>query len=138
MSTPDKAAVDVHIAEFEAELARAKSARDAQAVRDRFLGRRNSVVASWMQMIATAPVDQKKQIGRWANELKQAVEARWEKWQGEAGARGLADDRPAVDVTLPGRAPRLGHRHPLTIVRDQLEEIFTRMGFAVVEGPEVE
>jgi phenylalanyl-tRNA synthetase alpha chain len=41
-------------------------------------------------------------------------------------------------VTLPGRRPRLGHRHPLTIVRDRMEEIFTRMGFAIVEGPEVE
>ncbi len=41
-------------------------------------------------------------------------------------------------MTLPGRMPRLGHRHPLTVVRDQLEEIFTRMGFATVEGPEAE
>src|SRR6476620_9966525 len=135
MSTPDKAAVDAHIAEFEAELARAKSARDAQAVRDRFLGRKNSIVASWMQMIATAPPDQKKQIGRWANELKQAVEARWARY--EESAR---DQLPAgaIDVTLPGRTPRLGRRHPLTTVRNRLEEIFTRMGFAIVEGPEVE
>jgi len=43
-----------------------------------------------------------------------------------------------VDVTLPGRIPALGRRHPLTIVRDQVEEICTRMGFAAVEGPEVE
>src|SRR5205807_1301996 len=44
----------------------------------------------------------------------------------------------AVDVTLPGRAVRLGHRHPLTIVRTELEQIFGRMGFSAVEGPEVE
>src|SRR5207244_2122312 len=44
----------------------------------------------------------------------------------------------SIDVTLPGREPFLGHRHPLTIVRNRLEEIFTRMGFAIVEGPEVE
>ncbi len=43
-----------------------------------------------------------------------------------------------MDVTLPGRIPALGHRHPLTIVRDRMEAIFTRMGFAIVEGPEVE
>jgi phenylalanyl-tRNA synthetase alpha chain len=41
-------------------------------------------------------------------------------------------------VTLPGRQPALGHRHPLTIVRDELESIFGRMGFTVVEGPEAE
>jgi phenylalanyl-tRNA synthetase alpha chain len=43
-----------------------------------------------------------------------------------------------VDITLPGRRPALGRRHPLTIVRDRMEAIFTRMGFAVVEGPETE
>ena len=104
-------------------------------MRDRFLGRKNSVVSSWMQMIGTAPPDQKKHIGRWANELKQAVEARWAQYEESARDRLPAG---AIDVTLPGRAPRLGRRHPLTTVRDRLEEIFTRMGFAVVEGPEVE
>src|SRR6266853_4921604 len=104
MTIPDQAAVDRQVAAFEAQLAQAKSAPAAQAVRDRFLGRKNSVVASWMQMIATAPVDQKKQIGRWANELKQAVEARWAQYHEQA-----RDQKPAggVDVTLPGRAPRL-------------------------------
>src|SRR5207249_6879076 len=65
-----------------------------------------------------------------------AIEAR--------GAQFVAEDRfsrppaPTLDVTLPGRQPRLGHRHPLTLVRDRMEAIFTRMGFSVVEGPEVE
>jgi phenylalanyl-tRNA synthetase alpha chain len=137
---PSQESVERLVRQFGSELAHATSARDAQAVRDRFLGRKNSIVASWMQMIGTAPADQKRLIGRWANELKEAVEARWAQWQAEAVIRGQAGDRPAgaVDVTLPGRAPRLGHRHPLTIIRDRLEEIFTRMGFSVVEGPEVE
>jgi phenylalanyl-tRNA synthetase alpha chain len=137
MSTPlpDSAAVSAQIAAFERELAEATSARDAHSVRDRYLGRKNSVVASWMQLIATAPVDQKKNIGRYANELKHAVEARWAQY-----AETAPDAAPAgaVDVTLPGRVPALGHRHPLTVVRDRLEEIFTRMGFTVVEGPEAE
>ncbi len=75
MNLPDAAAVASQIAAFEAELAAATSARDAQAVRDKYLGRNNSVVASWMQLIAGAPADQKKNIGRNANELKQAIEA---------------------------------------------------------------
>ena len=78
MTLPDAASVQTEIARFEAELAQATSARDAQAVRDRFLGRKNSVVASWMQTIGSAPPDQKREIGRLANELKQAIEARWE------------------------------------------------------------
>jgi phenylalanyl-tRNA synthetase alpha chain len=133
---PDEGAVQAQIAAFESELAQAKSARDAQSVRDRFLGRKNGVVASWMQSIGAAPPEQKKAIGRSANELKNAIEARWTLYQERA--QTTARPAGAVDVTLPGRVPALGRRHPLTIVRDQLEEVFTRMGFAVVEGPEVE
>jgi phenylalanyl-tRNA synthetase alpha chain len=136
MSLPDSTSVAAQLAAFEQDLAAARSPRDAQAVRDRFLGRKNSVVASWMQSIATAPVDQKKLIGRYANDLKQQIEARWTTYQETA----VADLRPAwaVDVTLPGRTPRVGRRHPLTVVRDRMEAIFTGMGFAIVEGPEIE
>jgi phenylalanyl-tRNA synthetase alpha chain len=135
MSLPDQTSVEQQIALFEDELGRVKSAREAQAVRDKFLGRKNSVVASWMHMIGGAPPDQKRQIGRFANELKQAIEERWAAYQ--AGSANAAPSG-AVDVTLPGRVPPLGRRHPLTVVRDRMEEIFTRMGFAIVEGPEVE
>ena len=136
MSLPDSTSVAEQLATFERELAAASSPRDAQAVRDRFLGRKNSVVATWMQQLASATPEQKKLIGRYANELKQHIEARW---TAHEEAR-VANARPAgaVDVTLPGRTPRLGHRHPLTIVRDQMEATFTRMGFAIVEGPEIE
>jgi phenylalanyl-tRNA synthetase alpha chain len=136
MSLPDSTSVAGQLAAFEQELAAARSLREAQAIRDRFLGRKNSVVASWMQLIANAPVEQKKLIGRYANELKQQVESRWAAY--EEAADASARPAGAVDVTLPGRAPRLGRRHPLTVVRDRMETIFTRMGFAIVEGPEIE
>jgi phenylalanyl-tRNA synthetase alpha chain len=135
MSLPDPASVDAHVRAFETELAATTSARDAQSVRDRYLGRKNSVVAAWMQAIAGATPEQKRELGRLANELKQAIEARWKRY---AEAAPAARPAGALDVTLPGRIPALGHRHPLTIVRDQVEEICTRLGFAVVEGPEVE
>jgi phenylalanyl-tRNA synthetase alpha chain len=136
MTLPDEATVAEHIAAFERELAAAPSPRDAQSIRDKYLGRKNSVVAGWMQLIGSAPVEQKKSIGRHANDLKQAIETRWAVYREQAESTR----RPAgaVDVTLPGRVPVLGRRHPLTIIRDQLEEIFTRMGFGVVEGPEAE
>jgi phenylalanyl-tRNA synthetase alpha chain len=136
MTLPDQAAVDAALAAFDAELATAGSARDAQSVRDKYLGRKNSLVASWMQLIAGAPPDRKKDIGRHANDLKKGAEARWQRFLDEGGRPEAPTG--AADVTLPGRVPPLGHRHPLTVVRDQIEDIFTRMGFAIVEGPEVE
>lgn len=136
MSLPDQAAVHTHVVAFETELTQARTARDAQAVRDRYLGRKNSVVASWMQLIASAAPADKKAIGLRANELKQAIEARWTAYQATADQH--ARPAGAIDVTLPGRTPSLGRRHPLTLVRDRMEAIFTRMGFAIVEGPEIE
>ena len=141
MSLPDQAAVDAHVAAFDADLARATSSREAQAVRDKYLGRKQSVVAGWMQLIGSASPDQKRAIGRYANELKQAIEARWTAFlergafEGGPGAPGVPG---VIDVTLPPRKPRIGRRHPLTLVRERMEAIFTRMGFAVVEGPEIE
>ena len=133
---PSAESVAELVAQFERSLAEATSDREAQALRDRFLGRKNSVVASWMQAIASAPAAEKKNIGRYANELKQAIEARWTEYRERAAQ--TARPAGAVDVTLPGRVRPLGRRHPLTIVRERMEEIFTRMGFTIVEGPEVE
>src|SRR5262245_20106981 len=135
-SPPDETAVQQQIAAFEADLASATSQHDAQAVRDKYLGRKNGVVAAWMQLIATAPPAQKANIGRWANDLKKAIEMRWTAYAEQSAAQ--ARPAGAVDVTLPGRVPLLGHRHPLTVVRERMETIFARMGFTVVEGPEIE
>src|SRR5262245_20693771 len=109
MTLPDEAAVAQQISAFARELAAAASARDAQTIRDRYLGRKNSVVASWMQLIGGAPPDQKKDIGRHANALKQAIEARWTTYVERADA--TARPAGAIDVTLPGRAPAVGRRH---------------------------
>ena len=132
---PSPESVVTLVAQFEAELTAAAAVSDAKSLRDRYLGRKHSIVASWMQLVGSAPPEQKKSIGQHANALKVAIETRWKAY--EEAAQNAA---PAggVDVTLPGRMPRLGHRHPLTVVRDRMEEIFTRMGFAIVEGPEVE
>ena len=91
----------------------AKSAREAQAVRDRFLGRNDSVVDNWMRLIAEALPNEKKAIGRHANQLKRMLESRWTAFI----ESGVLSAQPAaaagtIDVTLPGRQPTLGRRHP--------------------------
>src|SRR3954465_7990314 len=112
---PTEQAVAAHVATFDRELAATPPLSDAKLLRYRYLGRKHSIVAGWMQMIGSAPPDQKKNIGQQANALKVAIETRWQAYEEAA-----QNARPAggVDVTLPGRMPRLGHRHPLTVVRD--------------------
>jgi phenylalanyl-tRNA synthetase alpha chain len=124
------------LAQFHEDLHASKSARDDQAVRDRYLGRKSSVLADWMERLAAAPPPQKRELGQLTNALKTELEKRWASFL--ETRQLVAAPAGAVDVTLPGRESPFGHRHPLTIVRDRMEEIFTRMGFTTVEGSEVE
>jgi phenylalanyl-tRNA synthetase alpha chain len=127
-------------ASFEEELRAATSAGNVQPVRDRYLGRKDGVVTRLLKDVANAPQDERRERGALANDFKKYAEQR----VAEAAeavrdtSQRAASQRDRVDVTLPGRLPSLGHRHPLTLVRDRMEAIFTRMGFAIVEGPEVE
>ncbi len=121
---------------FRAELAEVRTDAALQALRTRWVGRKGSWVAAFMEALATATPDQKKALGRGANELKKEVEAAL----AELETQLAATRRPAnaVDITLPGRVPQLGYRHPLSLVRDEVIEIFTRLGYQVLEGPEIE
>ena len=121
---------------FRAELAEVRTYAALQALRTRWVGRKGSWVAAFMEALATATPEQKKALGRGANELKKDVEAAVSELEAQlAAARRPAN---AVDITLPGRLPQLGHRHPLSLVRDEVIEIFTRLGYQVLEGPEIE
>jgi phenylalanyl-tRNA synthetase alpha chain len=121
---------------FRAELADVRTDAALQALRTRWVGRNNSWIAAFMEALKTATPEQKKTLGKGANELKKEVEAALaELEQTLAATRRPAN---AVDITLPGRVPQLGYRHPLSLVRDEVIEIFTRLGYQVLEGPEIE
>jgi phenylalanyl-tRNA synthetase alpha chain len=122
--------------QFRAELAEVRTDAQLQALRTRWVGRHNSWTAAFMEAVKTATPEQKKALGKGANELKKEVEAALS----ERETALAATRRPAnaVDVTLPGRVPQLGHRHPLSLIRDEVIEIFTRLGYQVLEGPEIE
>jgi phenylalanyl-tRNA synthetase alpha chain len=123
-------------AQFERELAAAASEADLRALRDRYLARKGGLVSTLLKDVASAPPDQRPALGRDANLLKQHIEETLKARLAEAArSRPVVD---AIDVTLPGRAPLVGHRHPLTLLRERVEEIFLRMGFFIAEGPELE
>ena len=122
--------------DFDAELGAAATDQDLQAVRDRYLSRKGGLITALLKAVAAAPAVERPALGRLANDLKSAVEARVA--ERRAALEVARPPAGAIDVTLPGRMPAFGHRHPLTLVRERMETIFTQMGFAVVEGPEAE
>ncbi len=132
----DAATIDRFRSDFLEELTRATTDTQVRAVRDRFLGRKGGVVTALLTSVAQAPPEERRHLGQLANQLKQDIEQ-----QLDAHAAAVAARRaPAgsVDITLPGREIPLGHRHPLTTVRRQMEDIFSRMGYDVLQGPEAE
>jgi phenylalanyl-tRNA synthetase alpha chain len=129
--SPDRA-----LSVFQDELGAIRTDAELQTLRTRWVGRKGSWVAAYMDAIAKATPEEKRALGRLANELKKMVEAAL----AERSASLAAARRPAgtVDVTLPGRQPVLGARHPLSLLREQVQDIFTRLGYQVLEGPEIE
>jgi len=105
-------------------------------VRDRFLSRKGGLLSGLLKTLGTAPAEERPRLGQLANALKREIESTLD--ERLASAAAARPPQGAVDVTLPGRVPALGHRHPLTLLREQVEAIFIRMGFLVIEGPELE
>jgi phenylalanyl-tRNA synthetase alpha chain len=123
-------------AQFAAEAARATTDADLRALRDRYLGRRAGLVTALLRAVAEAPPAERPRLGRLANALKADIEREL------AARRAALEARRApagtVDVTLPGRPVVMGRLHPLTQLRERIEAIFARLGFQIVEGPELE
>ena len=119
------------------------AADDAAAVEDarvRFLGRK-AELTTILRGIGELPPDQRGPVGKIGNEVRRELEAlidaaRDRHEHAELEGR-LATE--SIDVTLPGTPPvRLGHLHPLTRTRREIEDIFAGLGYAVMEGPEIE
>ena len=140
--SPDdlKSQVKVLREEFARRLAEVREAADLQAVRDRFLGRKSGAVSNLLKTLGKLAEDARRQAGQELNALKADFEAQIEAVGAAVVARERARhlERERIDTTLPGRVPALGRRHPLTAVREELEDIFVSMGYEVYEGREVE
>ena len=93
-----------------------------------------------MKLLGQFGPAERGQAGQLLNELKQEVERGLEqvKWWFEGKQSHEALDGPTEDLSLPGRLPRLGRVHPLSAVREDIEDIFVSMGYLVYEGREVE
>ncbi len=119
------------------ESAAAKGEDGAKAFRDRWMARKNGILAQlnklWLQ---AAPAKAKREVGRRVNEAKARVETEVRSVQ----ARGSAPSSPEqrLDVTLPGIRRPLGAEHPVLRALDEIVGVFKAMGYSVEEGPEIE
>jgi phenylalanyl-tRNA synthetase alpha chain len=118
------------------QLGGANALAQLATLKNTYTSRKSGLVADLMNRLPELPPQERKEFGRQVNLFKTKVETTLS----EREALIAATRRPAggVDITLPGRAPAIGSRHPLSLVRDQVQAIFTRLGYQVLEGPEVE
>jgi phenylalanyl-tRNA synthetase alpha chain len=121
------------------DIERAATRRDLDEVRVKYLGKRGALT-QLLRALPGLPPAERPVVGREANEAKAGIEsgleARQTVLEGLERRARLAAERP--DLTLPGRRVVPGGLHPLTQVHDEIVDVFTGMGFAVAEGPEVE
>lgn len=113
----------------------AHNAEEIEALRLKYLSKKGEIT-TLMADFRNVPAEQKKEVGMRINELKQTaierINALKEQFETTEG------DGPAMDLTRSPYPIRLGTRHPLTIVTNEIIDIFSRMGFVLADGPEVE
>jgi phenylalanyl-tRNA synthetase alpha chain len=130
--------LEERIAAVEAQIkdAAATTAEAVEAFRVDMLGR-NGKVTGLLDELKQVPVEQKKLWGQRLNQLKNSAKDRWEELQAGAGTANTSQQE-AGDGTRPALTESTGSLHPISIVRQRIVDVFTRIGYTVSQGPEVE
>lgn len=110
------------------------------ALRDKYLGRKSGLIAAEKKRIGSLSSEERAGFGQQVNEISAEVEAEIARLSDQfaAQAESLALERDKIDISLPGTRPRQGHLHPITLVRQRIEDVFVSMGYSVEDGPEIE
>lgn len=120
-------------------LAEASSPSELEALRVKFLGKKGELTAILKQM-GKLSAEERPVIGQLANEVRSFIEKEISDRSEQLKAVEVKErlEKEKLDVTMPGKHHKLGQKHPLSIVLDELKEIFLGMGFSIATGPEVE
>ena len=126
----------------EETIAKIKNAEDLNILNDirvEILGKKGQLTEVLKGMKDVAPEDRPK-VGQMVNDTRKAIEEKMEevKTQLQEKAREAKLKAEVIDVTLPAKKNKIGHKHPNTLALEELQRIFVGMGYEVVEGPEVE
>ena len=115
---------------------KAANAKEVEEARVRLLGKKGEITRLFEEFRTCSP-DLKREFGRKLNELKQAATAKIEELK-DLTASSAASEGPKEDLSMPGTPFALGSRHPVSIVRQEIVDIFRKFGYDVAEGPEIE
>jgi phenylalanyl-tRNA synthetase alpha chain len=132
--------LDALTRDFLAEASQTRDRRAWEALRSRWIGRKEGLVRDLLAKTGQVPPAERPAWGQAVNQLKTLVEGRLAELDAELTAEESAKAREAarIDVTLPGRHHDPGALHPVTLVVEEMTEIFRSLGYSVAEGPEVE
>ncbi len=121
------------------QISESKDLSTLNDVRVAILGKKGALTALLKSMKDVSPED-RPLVGQLVNETRESIEQMLEETKAklEAEALSIRLKEEVIDVTLPAKKNQVGHRHPNTIALEEVERIFTGMGYEVVEGPEVE
>lgn len=121
------------------QISESKDLSTLNDVRVAILGKKGALTALLKSMKDVSPED-RPLVGQLVNETRESIEQMLEETKAklEAEALSIRLKEEVIDVTLPAKKDQVGHRHPNTIALEEVERIFTGMGYEVVEGPEVE
>jgi len=120
-------------------ISQASTEKEISDIRVRYLGKKGNIT-QLLKSVGALPESERKEAGRAANQLKESTETRIEETllRIRERERREALQKERIDVTLPGRRIPVGKKHPITQILEEIIDIFSRLGFEVVEGPEVE
>jgi len=118
------------------EIAAVSDLASLEQFRIRYLGKKGELTA-FMKRVGGLPAEERPEMGKLANLLKKDLLDRFEQTRERLGS-GVEQGAVVLDLTLPGREPQRGHVHPISTVIQEVCHIFSRMGFRVVKGPNVE
>jgi len=132
-----KTQIDSLAGNIDAEIHNINSSLALEELRVKYLGRKG-IIAQLTNSIAGLPQEQRSRVGQQVNALKTKLLSLIDEKQKSIATQTSEAGEAYCDIGMPGIAQELGHLHPVTQIIDEICNIFNRMGFSVVEGPEIE
>ena len=123
----------------EKEISQAASTQQLEALRVKYLGKKGELTAI-LRGMGSLSAEERPVIGQIANVVREDIEEKLEHGIKELSQREKEEKlkNETIDITMPGKRYSMGHKHPLTLVIDEIKEVFLGMGYEIAEGPEVE